>query len=219
MAEHDVYLVHLRRPNLKNPNEQRDDPYYEFGSFGCTRCHSRNLFNPRNAAALDGARLAFMQGGRPGFRLVLITPPITIKPWPDRCEARWSVGKKRAKPFKYEKAPVLAYNHGSSDFPLLEKFVRQTARSTIEAKLSSRFRACAQPLRKDIAQELINVYERLRLRAKSSDLTWAYCETLPTAPPKIDRNREKTYRQRLLKLNSRPKGLVRSLTDRRGCRT
>src|SRR5688500_10149371 len=108
-ADQNVYVIHLRRPNSarKDPNERRTDPFWEFGSFGCTGCHSNNLFNPRHAAELEGARLAFAQGGRQGFRLVFLTPPITIKNWEDRCEARWVPAEM---PFRYEHAPVLVAN-------------------------------------------------------------------------------------------------------------
>ena len=41
MAMPNVFFVHLRRPNRSDPDEQRDDPFYEFGSFGCTGCHGR----------------------------------------------------------------------------------------------------------------------------------------------------------------------------------
>ena len=190
MAQPHVYLIHLRRPRTDNPNEQRDDPYYEFGSFGCTGCHSSNLLNLRHAPALAGVRLAFMQGGSLGFRLVLLTPPITVKVWGDRCEARWTPA---SMPFKYRTAPVLAYNHGASDFPLLERFARETARSTVEARLSSRFRSRTRPLSERIAHELVRVYEQLRATAEPSAFTLTYDEALPYAPPRIDRSREESY--------------------------
>lgn len=64
-----VIMVTLRRPNLSVPGEMRTDPLWEFGSFGLTGCHKRNLMNPRNVDILDGARLAFAQGGEDGFKL------------------------------------------------------------------------------------------------------------------------------------------------------
>ena len=89
MAQPLVFLVHLRRPVKSDPEEKRDDPFYEIGSFGCTKCHSKNLFHPRHADKLRGARLAFAQGGQLGTRLVLLTPPITVRVWSDCCEAKW----------------------------------------------------------------------------------------------------------------------------------
>src|SRR5688500_11872968 len=112
-----VFIVHLRRPNRRDPRESRADPYFECGSFGCTGCHSKNLMNLRHADAIEGARLAFAQGGDKGFRLVLLTPPITIRQWKDRCEARWSPAEM---PFKSQHAPVLVRNNGDSDFPALK---------------------------------------------------------------------------------------------------
>ena len=98
-----VFAVHLRRPKRARvaPDERRDDPFYEFGSFGSTGCHLNNLFNPRHEKDLDGARLAFVQGGPQGTRLVFLTPPVTINVWEDRCEARWVPTKM---PFKYAEA-------------------------------------------------------------------------------------------------------------------
>ena len=108
MAEPTVFFVQLRRPGR---NDVRTDPLYEFGSFGCTKCHSKNLLHPDNFKKLEGARLAFIQGGHLGSRLVLLTPPISVKKWKDNCEARW---KPAAMPFKYAEAPVLASNDGEA---------------------------------------------------------------------------------------------------------
>src|SRR5216683_4200580 len=107
-----VYIVHLRRPRRSDPNERRSDPFYEFGSFGCTRCHSRNLMNSKHALELQGSRLAFAQGGNRGFRLILLTPPVKITQSYLSLEAIWS---RQQKPFRYEVAPVLASNHMQAD--------------------------------------------------------------------------------------------------------
>lgn len=56
-----VVLVHLHRPNKSDPNEQRADPFWEFGSFGCTRCHTRNLVNPKRIHELDEQGLAWLR--------------------------------------------------------------------------------------------------------------------------------------------------------------
>src|ERR1035438_6995686 len=68
LAEQNVFIVHLRRP--KSKCDPRSDPFWEFGSFGMTGCHASNLMNPRNAQNLECARLAFVQGGPKGMRLV-----------------------------------------------------------------------------------------------------------------------------------------------------
>jgi hypothetical protein len=47
-----VIMVHLRRPKTHCPNEMRSDPFWEFGSFGCTRCHGRILMNPPRSMRL-----------------------------------------------------------------------------------------------------------------------------------------------------------------------
>lgn len=192
-----VFFVHLRRPNRANPNERRDDPFYEFGSFGCTRCHSNNLFNPRHAEELEGSRLAFVQGGQLGSRLVFLTPPITVTKWKSCCEARW----KPAKPFKYTEAPILAWNEGESDFSLIEQFARDTECPTVESGLSSRLRSNVQPLPPKLARQIIRVYERKRSNARRSAIAETYNEALPYDPPLIDDNRKKTYESHVRGLN------------------
>lgn len=196
MAEPRVFFVHLRRPDSarKNPKERRDDPYYEFGSFGCTGCHSRNLMHPRHNRELEGARLAFVQGGPLGFRLVYLTPPITVRPWLDCCEARWRPAQM---PFQYAEAPILAWNDGPSDFPSVENFARRTKRTTIEGGLSSRLRSSVQQLPRVMADEVIDVYKRLRAEVPPSAIAVTYEQALPHPPPRIDRNRKVTYRRHI----------------------
>jgi hypothetical protein len=193
MADPTVFFVHLRRPRASDP---RTDPMYEFGSFGCTGCHSTNLFHPRHAERLQSARLAFVQGGALGFRLVLLTPPITVYCWADRCEARWAPAEM---PFKYSEAPILACNDSQGDFPLVERFARATNRSTVEGGLSSRLRSRARPLPVELANEVIRVYESLRAVAPPSAIAATYDEALPYTT-QIDRNRKETYRRLLREL-------------------
>ena len=195
MATPNVYFVHLRRPDRSNRDEKRDDPFYEFGSFGCTGCHSSNLLHPHNAERLKklrGARLAFVQGGSCGSRLVFLTPPIKeVIEWPDRCEAIWVPIKK---PFKYAQAPILVSNDGCSHFPKIKKFALELGGTTIEGKLTSRLRSRATELPPDLANHVIEVYERMRADAKPSDFASKYYEALPYLPPCPDDNRIATYR-------------------------
>jgi hypothetical protein len=185
-----VIIVHLRRPELGNANEMRTDPFWEFGSFGCTRCHQHNLMNPKKLDLLEEARLAFAQGGGAGFKLVHLTPPIDIIHHGDFGEAKWQPVKM---PFKYSEAPILINNSGCTDFPLLKKFIKETNRSSWDAKFSSRFRARRNPLDKEMAEELINVFEKKIIMATFASFASTYVDALPYHPPKIDRNREQTY--------------------------
>ncbi len=132
-----VYIVLLRRPRSarQNPGESRADPYYERGSFGCTRCHDKNLMKPdEKAEMLSGGRLAFAQGGDGGFRVVLLTPPVTICRWKDRCEALWTPAEM---PFRYTDAPILVCNDGRSDFPGLQRLAARTLRGKTNPKAAS----------------------------------------------------------------------------------
>jgi hypothetical protein len=209
-----VFFVHLRRPKSK-PDERRDDPFYEEGSFGCTGCHSSTLFSPRHAADLEGARLAFIQGGPLGHRLVFLTPPVTVRVWSDRCEARWTPAEM---PFKYSQAPILICNNGNTEFPLVKQSAQNSQSSTrdgrprsLEERLSSRLRTPVHPLSAEIANEVIAVYTRRRAETMPSAISTSYEEALPWQPPIIDRDRAATYRNRISQLAGDSEGANGSL--------
>lgn len=190
MIQSKVIVVHLRRPRLDNPYEMRIDPFWEFGSFGCTRCHQRNLMNPDKLDLLQGARLAFAQGGQEGFKLVHLTPPVKVVHHGDFGETKWEPARM---PFKYTTASLFINNEGYTDFPKLKDFIAHTNRSTWEAKFSSRFRARRTPLEHDLAQEVIEVFEQKVALASPTWFAATYVEALPYPPPKIDGNRKETY--------------------------
>lgn len=204
MAAPKVFFVHLRRPR---PDDPRTDPLYEFGSFGCTKCHSSNLFHPRNAENLEGARLAFVQGGGDGSRLVFLTPPITINVWADNCEACWAPPEM---PFKYSEAPVLVANDGRSDFPLVKAFASRADRSTLEGGLSSRIRSLSSPLASDMAAQVVSVYEQHRKDNGHAAIASNYSEALPHVT-KIDGNRQATYRRLIRELRAETNGELATL--------
>jgi hypothetical protein len=169
----------------------RSDPFWEFGSFGITGCHSSNLMNPKNAKNLNGVRFAFAQGGRQGTRLVYLTPPVKIVQHGDRIEANWSPPQW---PFRYSDAPILIGNREKSNFPKLEELLKHTSRSTNEGKFSSRFRSRTACLDEKLAQELVSVYTEQRNR-KPSAIASSYEQALPWPPPRIDCDRSRTYDQ------------------------
>lgn len=204
MAARKIFFVHLRRPA---PNDPRTDPLYEFGSFGCTKCHCTNLFHPRHAEDLEGSRLAFVQGGHDGTRLVFLTPPISVKVWADNCEACWTP---REMPFKYNEAPVLVANDGTSDFPLVEQFARATDCPSLESGLSSRLRSRSRPLPPELARQLVSVYEQHRKHKGNSAIAASYAEALPYVTT-IDRNRKSTYRRLIGRLQAEVDGEPRAL--------
>lgn len=171
-----IFIVHLRRPSKSAAVDPRTDPFYEFGSFGCTGCHSRNLLHAKNFSKVNLARFAFSQGGHDGFRLVFLTPPVDLLLRGNRCEAKWQPAEM---PFRYHSAPILVANNSFSQFPLLEGFVDGTSRTTIEGGFSSKFRSCVTPLQPDIATELIDVYETCRKTCDSSDIATEYWHALP----------------------------------------
>src|SRR5262249_38280927 len=92
--------------------------------------------------------------------------------------------------------PVLVANAGTSDFPLVEQFARETECPSLESGLSSRFRSCCTALVPDLARQVVSVYERHRQEKGSSAIASNYSEALPYIT-KIDRNRQATYRRKI----------------------
>lgn len=190
MTQAKVIIVQLRRPYLNRADEMRSDPFWEFGSFGCTKCHQQNLMNPNKLDELKGARMAFAQGGVEGFRLVLLTPPTTLINHGGFGEAKWKPIKM---PFKYEKAPLLIDNDGLTNFPKLKKFIKNTNRSTWLGKFSSRFRSRRTPVESELADEIVDIFQQKVGIAASNIFANNYEDALPYNPPKIDHNRKQTY--------------------------
>lgn len=182
-----IIVVHLRQPRRSDPNESRADPFYEFGSFGCTRCHSRNLMHPRRAHELDGARFAFAQGGKLGFRLVHLTPPARVVEHVDRCELIWTPVEA---PFRYDCAPLLVNMAGETDFPALVQMICGVNRGTWPSSFSSAFRSRRTPLPAVVAQELARVFDRKRAKAKPDSLASSYVDALPYPPRNPDTERK-----------------------------
>ncbi|MBE7448173.1 MAG: hypothetical protein HS111_04610 [Kofleriaceae bacterium] len=183
-----VIIVHLRRPRA---GDRRTDPLYEFGSFGLTGCHQSNLLADQAAA---GARLAFAQGGDLGFRLVMLTPPIDVRPLAHVREARW---KPADMPLRYDVAPVLIDNDGSSDLDGMHEVLAGVNRNTWREKFSSSFRSRTRPLDPAIAAAVVRAWDRaLETGAARAGSYW---EALPYWQDEVvDRDRPGTY-DRLLR--------------------
>lgn len=178
-----VIIVHLRRPRS---GDQRTDPLYEFGSFGLTGCHRTNLLADRSAA---GARLAFAQGGDLGFRLVMLTPPVDVRPLATVHEAFWSPG---GLPLRYDTAPVLIDNDGASDVDGVRELLADVNRPTWEAKFSSSFRTRKQPLDAATGAAIVRAWEDAF--ARGAERAEAYWEALPYwEDDVVDRDRHGTH--------------------------
>ena len=199
--EMNVFLALLRKPR-SDPDERRTDPLWEFGSFGCTGCHQRNLLHPGNADSLNDARIAFAQGGPKGFRLVLLTPPISVRAHRHGLEIKWKPIKM---PFRYERAPLLVDNSGDTDFRKLLHLFEHMRRSSLVAKFAWAFRARSQPLPDLEAREIIREFERAVVQARPDFFSKAYWDALPYKPPSPDHHRKRTYTKLLRDLGSKPK--------------
>lgn len=159
-----LFFVFLRRPY--ESDDRRNDPFWEFGSFGVTGCHSKNLLNPSAQNLIVGDRLVFLQGGNGEIRVVGVTPNIAeIKVWQpigyDRklLEVRWD-SSYRSLP--YEEAPLLVSNHHSptGQFPAVNSILASVNRSTLVAKAASKFRTSIQPLPEPLAKEILTWFDR-----------------------------------------------------------
>ena len=180
----------LRRPTNKS-DEMRSDPFWEYGSFGLTGCHDKNLLSPRNLEKLHNGRLAFVQGGKDGFKLLLVTRKVEAKIVNSSVELKW----KPIKPLKYIKAPTIISNKKDTDFLYLQKYFLNNKRSTLEGKFASAFRARTNPLEVEDAIKIIKDFGEYYSKTPSSFKISKYWEALPYAPPKIDTTRRDTYRR------------------------
>jgi hypothetical protein len=196
-----VFVVMLRQPRRGDFSEMRTDPFWEFGSFGLTGCHQRNLLHPKRAGELSGARLAFVQGGDAASRLVFLTPPVKAIPYADRTEVRWEP----APPFRYEKAPTIVAADGGTDMPAFKAMIEGVRRNGWMGKFASKFRTQCNQLPPEAAAEVIAVYERRRKAAFKGvgegvtppAMAHCYTEALPYPPLKTDNQRAQTYKRLL----------------------
>ena len=143
MSEPRVIIVMLRQPRLDRPSEMRTDPLWEFGSFGCTGCHRKNLMNPKKLAEHNGAQFGFAQNGDFGVKLVHVTPPVRMLHHGMFAEAKW---KPAEMPLRYDSAPTLVNNFGVSDVPSLLTMISDVRRESPVAQFSSKFRSRRRPL-------------------------------------------------------------------------
>ena len=155
-----VYFVFLRRPG--SLSDRRDDPFWEFGSFGKTGCHRKNLLHPQHSRLQDGDRLAFLQGGRGEIRVVGLTPPIKIAGSVEQIEVRWD---KAYRPLPYLAAPLLISNDGGTAFPSVFSALRlrDTNRSTLCGAAASRLRSRTTKVMHELALDLIHLFASKRL--------------------------------------------------------
>lgn len=211
MSAPEILVVHLRQPR-RDANEARDDPFWEFGSFGCTGCHGRNLMHRDKGHRLHGRRLAFAQGGRGVFRLVLLSPPVVVVQHERVIEATW---KPASMPFRFASAPLLVDNDGRTDFPLLRRALRASLRTTWCGAFSSAFRSRCAPLPSAVATEVAAVYDRAYSKAATGALAMSYEEALPHHPPRVDRVRRASYETFLARAGSNGprRGACRSRSD------
>ncbi len=189
MDKSQVILVMLRQPKRSRPKEKRTDPLWEFGSFGCTKCHRGNVMNPKKLAELNGMRLGFAQNGHLGIKLVHVTPPVETRRHGTFGEANWSPPDM---PLTYASAPLLIDNDGKSDIPELWEEISDARRRSAVARFSSKFRSRRRPLDAALGQKILRLYERFR--QTPGCVSESYVDAMPYEPPLVDQHRWETYR-------------------------
>jgi hypothetical protein len=204
-----VVVVLLRRPR-KQAGESRDDPFWEFGSFGCTGCHGSNLLNQKGCIELNGSHLAFVQGGVDGFRLVHVSPRVSIRAVEANHEALWSPAEM---PLTYAAAPIVLNNFGYSDVPLLAELVNGVIRSTPLGKFASAFRSRRQALPEHVGAQVLSTYRHFRERG--AEVASHYVQAMPYPPPCVEQDRAARY---ALMLSRRRMTVSQSSDDGRGKR-
>ena len=162
-----VHAVLLRRPG-KAKVDSRDDPFWEFGTFGQTGCHRRNLLSSKGLLQ-DGARLLFVQGGEGELRAVGLTPPIRIKRGGPN-NYRYASWNPRYRPVSYENAPILIDNTRNSVFPKIFDFIERVNRSTYCGMAASWLRSRVRPLDAELARQVIEHFDGTPLPRISSYL-------------------------------------------------
>ncbi len=172
-----VFIVCLREPKFRT--DYREDPYWETGSFGCTGCHSRNLFNPTGQHLPDGAQLAFAQGGPDGTKLLFVTSEIKMASLRGLIEAKW---RPTTMPFRYANAPLLIDASGRTHFPRFKVFIASSRSKNWRHKFSSKFRSRARQLDAPVAMEIVTVYERFRSAAPNDSFATTYLDAIPAWP-------------------------------------
>jgi hypothetical protein len=137
------------------------DPFWEFGSFGKTGCHEKNLLHPQRCKLQDGDRLAFIQGGRGELKIVGLTPAIKVAGSTNRLELKWD---KSYRPLPYVSAPLLINNSRKTAFPSVFSALRlnDTNRSTFCGRVASRLRSRTTPMNHELSEEILRWFASKR---------------------------------------------------------
>ena len=188
MANPKIVIVCLRQPDLKDPHEKRSDPFWEFGSFGCTGCHARLLRKWYITGKLDDIRLAFVQGGNCGTRLVYVTPRIEMIDHGRLVEAKWQPVEM---PITYKSAPVLVDKSCNSDCPAIIDLFDKVRKPTPVSQFASKFRPRIRSLPNDVGLQLLEIYRKFR--NEGAELAHEYTQALPFQPLNPDKDRASTY--------------------------
>lgn len=145
-----MHVAYLRQP--RSLDDRRDDPFWEFGAFGLTGCHSNLL-----RALCSGARVLFVQGGRQEIRAVGLTPPIEVIRRARCVHIRWDMDYR---PIPFGSAPLLIDNALQTDFPAIRRLIEGVARTTACGRAGSRLRARVEPLDCELQEQIAAYFDK-----------------------------------------------------------
>ena len=198
-----VIIVLLRRPYRHQSDERRDDPFWEFGSFGCTGCHRTNLMNPRRSHELVGKHLAFVQGGDRGSRLVHVTPPIVdiCRLSDEICEAVWSPTDMPLAAVDWwsrlgnflspTSRPCRSKNRSRLIFASRDGPASPSGAAFRCAIFASGFRSRRKAVAGEVGTQILSVYQQFR--RGGAEVAKDYVQAMPYEPPQIEQDRRARY--------------------------
>ena len=89
-------------------------------------------------------------------------------------------------------------NDGHTDWPSVKEAIKKYNRSSLESRFASAFCSRARELDEGMAIDVEGVYNEARRKAESNcGIASAYHETMSPGPGTPDKNREKTYDEKI----------------------
>jgi hypothetical protein len=121
----------------------------------------------------------------------MLTPPIDVRELANVREAFWTPV---SMPLRYDTAPVLIDNDGSSDVDGMRELLAAVNRTTWREKFSSSFRSRKQPLDGSLATSVARAWDHAMKRG--AERAEAYWEALPYWDADVvDRDRHATHQR------------------------
>jgi hypothetical protein len=82
-------------------------------------------------------------------------------------------------PLRYDCAPLLISEFGSTDFPKFKRYISGSMSEKWRHRLSSKCRSLARPLPDDVAAEIIQVFDARFINASAASIASTYLDAIP----------------------------------------